>query len=150
MAKLLTGKRSLKVFIGMDNDVFRLRKDWATFHMGVVDVQAMFNVWKSLDFQSLIQVCTPAIRKKLIAAGKNSTDEACRLYLQKCSNPGLQFFLEVFFSLDGVLKDKTNTLADWRHRPIHPTLIKYAALDSYYALKIFWKIYSRVISSFEL
>jgi len=37
--------------------------------------------------------------------------------------------------LCGVTVDKTAQLADWRKRPLHPDLLKYAACDSFYLLK---------------
>lgn len=41
-------------------------------------------------------------------------------------------------------KDETATLADWSARPLNNYLVKYAAADSYYALKIFYKFYKMV------
>lgn len=104
----------------------------------------MFCVWRNQNPEDCFRVCLQPIRKRLVEKKKGSTDVACRQQMNTINNPGLEFLMEVFFLSDNVTKDKSATMADWRKRPLHPTLIQYSAIDSFYTLKVFWELYKRV------
>lgn len=50
--------------------------------------------------------------------------------------------MTVFMKEQG--KNKLVTQADWRVRPLHPDMLKYAALDSFLTLKVFYLLYNEV------
>lgn len=64
MTKMLTGKRTLKVFLGVNNDVFRLRKEWNVFPYGVVDIHSMFLQWKESNIMGVYEQCLPTVKNR--------------------------------------------------------------------------------------
>lgn len=141
---MLTGKRVLNVFLGMDDNIFRLRKDWKLFPNGVVDIHSMFSIWKDSNMMDVYQQCIPAVKKRLMSRGKDASNEECELYLQQLESPRLEFFLETFFPGEEIPRSQLAKFADFRHRPINFELITHLAAESFMRLKIFFVLYSKV------
>ncbi|CAL8131055.1 unnamed protein product [Orchesella dallaii] len=146
VGQVLESKSILKVFCGCDNDLIRLKKDWGCFPIGVVDIQDLFYIWKERCFDDCFSRCKVIIHKELQRKLRKNDESACRKYLLDLQKPGLSFLMEVFAPHSASLgvKSPEATFADWRKRPIHPDLIKYAALDSFACIQIFHKLMTLV------
>ncbi len=138
-------EETLKVFCGGDQDVIQLKKDWDCFVLCFVDLQDMFNVWKNEKFDDCLSTCKDAIKFKLIEKKKKVTEESTKEYLRAYAKPGLDFLMKVFLKTKDIIKDPIATQADFRKRPLHPDLIKYAANDATTTLLIFTELALKVI-----
>lgn len=144
MTKMLTGKRTLKVFLGVNNDVFRLRKEWNVFPYGVVDIHSMFLQWKESNIMDVYEQCLPTVKKQRFSRGKDDTDVACKLYLDQLCDPRLDFFVETLFADEMIPKNPLASMADFRHRPVHKELVSHTAQKTFMTLKVFYDLYNRV------
>ncbi len=144
MSKMLAGKRVLKVFLGIHDEIFRLRKEWKVFPNGVLDLHSMFKIWKESNMADVYTQCKPAVQKQLLSRGRTATNEACEEFLQQLQTPTLDFFLATLFADEGIPKNDLAKLADFRRRPISMDLVKHVALENFMKLKIFYHIYSKV------
>lgn len=144
MTKMLTGKRVLKVFLGLNDVSYRLRKDWGVFVNGAVDLQSMFQQWKKESIHDVYKQCAPAVKNRLLSRGKVATEDACMQYLKNLQDPTLEFFIETLYPDERRTTSEVENLADYRRRPLHPDLVQNAAMKSYIILKTFFSIYSKV------
>ncbi|CAL8129943.1 unnamed protein product [Orchesella dallaii] len=144
MSKMLTGKRTLKVFCGCANDIFRLQKDWSCFPFGILDLQDLFVIWRRGNLVDCTELCKSTVQKRLLERGQPILESAVIRYLTSLDMPGLAFLMEVFFPTSPVSKNTIASYADWRKRPLHPGLVHYSAIDSYFTLRIFFALYEKV------
>lgn len=138
---MMESRKVIKVLCGCCNDVFRLQKDFKCFAKAVVDVQDMFQIWKTMDFENCLRICRSTISKRLQNKDRFKTGGE-QQYLRDLQAPGLDFLMEIFD--EKITKNKIATVADYRVRPLPDDLVQYTASDSYYTLKVFYKLYSNV------
>lgn len=61
LVDIMHSPQIIKAMCGIDNDVFRLRKELGCFPVGVVDLQAMFLVWKMDSLHDCYETCRLAL-----------------------------------------------------------------------------------------
>jgi ribonuclease D len=143
--EVLTDTKILKVACGMDNDILRLQKDWSCFPTNVVDIQDMFLVWKQSNYEDCQRMSQQAIKFHFKEKGKSPSDEELTSYFSSLRNPGLDFLTFIFYG-KSAKKDHAATFADWRKRPLHDQLFKYATFDSFYTRRLYFLLAAKVTS----
>lgn len=137
----------IKIFCGADNDILRMQRNWECYAVGVIDIQDMFNVWKLTKWDRCLSSCYETVKVRL-SSKKKGTCVISRVeieqWLKDYQKPGMDFLMDVLLKEKGVEKNKSITCADWRVRPLHLDMLRYAAMDSFYALKIFYILYAEV------
>lgn len=144
LTKMLTGKRVLKILCGSDDAIFKLQKNWRCFGNGFVDLEDMFLVWKQNFPEECFNNCKNALILKLREKKRPATQEVCRNYFEQLKKPDLKFLINTFFIDEKLQKHPAAVYADWTNRPLHNDLIIYSGSDSFFILKIFYRLYSIV------
>lgn len=145
--QVMENSHVLKVMIGCMNDVIRMRRDFATYPLVLVDVADMFAYWKSTKFEDCFAFCESHIVKRFRKSKKTVDEHGMKMWLEEYNNPGLEFLMNIFSVTDE--KDKSCSTLDWRKRVgpdgrLPKRMLEYAAKDSYYTLLIFFKLFDKV------
>lgn len=75
---------------------------------------------------------------------RRANDPARYYFDNEIIKPSAEFLISLFFENSQVTKNSLGSKADWRKRPIHPELLMYSAMDAWYPLRIFYKLYQIV------